>query len=137
MINANIKKINTMIQSENLILATDEKLYDICMIDRLCRGNQEQVKKMVAVFIKEIPHAIDEIKTAYSNGDFVTVKKTTHRIKPTLSYYAIIKIEKDIRSIEALAKQGQAAPELELKIVRVQHVLDAVVERLKTDFLNN
>jgi HPt (histidine-containing phosphotransfer) domain-containing protein len=126
-----------MIQSENLTVAADEKLYDICMIDRLCRGNQEQVKKMVAVFIKEIPNAIEEIKKAYSNKDFVTVKKTTHRIKPTLSYYAIIKIEKDIRSIEVLAKQGLAVPELELKITRVGNVVDAVVERLKSDFLYN
>jgi len=126
-----------MIQSENLTVATDEKLYDICMIDRLCRGNQEQVKKMVAVFIKEIPNAIEEIKQAYNSSDFVTVKKTTHRIKPTLSYYAIIKIEKDIRRIEALAKQGEAVSELELKISRVEKVIDAVVERLKTDFLYN
>lgn len=126
-----------MIQSENHTVAAEEKLYDICMIDRLCRGNQDQVKKMVAVFIKEIPNAIEEIKKAYNNNDFVTVKKTTHRIKPTLSYYAVIKIEKDIRSIETLAKQGQATPELELKIIRVENVLDAVVERLKSDFLYN
>ena len=126
-----------MIRSENLTVAADEKLYDICMIDRLCRGNQEQVKKMVNVFIKEIPNAIEEIKRAYHNSDFVTVKKTTHRIKPTLSYYAIIKIEKDIRRIEALAKQGQAVPELELKITTVENVIAAVVERLKIDFLHN
>jgi HPt (histidine-containing phosphotransfer) domain-containing protein len=126
-----------MIQSENFTVTTDEKLYDICMIDRLCRGNQEQVKKMVTVFIKEIPNAIEEIKLAYNNRDFTTVKNTTHRIKPTLSYYAIIKIEKDIRRIEALAKQGQAVPELELKIMAVENVLAAVVEKLKTDFLYN
>jgi HPt (histidine-containing phosphotransfer) domain-containing protein len=126
-----------MIQSENLAIAADEKLYDICMIDRLCRSNQDQVKKMVAVFIKEIPNAVEEIKQAYTNSDFVTVKKTTHRIKPTLSYYAIIKIEKDIRRIEVLAKEGKALPELELKIAKVENVLDAVVQRLKTDFLNN
>jgi HPt (histidine-containing phosphotransfer) domain-containing protein len=126
-----------MIQSETLTLAPDEKLYDICMIERLCRGNQEQVKKMVGVFIKEIPTAIEEIKRAFINGDLVSVKNITHRIKPTLSYYAIIKIEKDIRNIEALAKQGNAGVELELKITNVENVIAAVAEKLKTDFLNN
>jgi HPt (histidine-containing phosphotransfer) domain-containing protein len=124
-----------MIQPENRTEITDEKLYDICMIERLCRGNLEQVKKMVNVFIREIPDAVEEIKGAYQHGDFVKVKNTTHRIKPTLSYYGIIKIEKDIRRIEALAKLGQPAPELELKIGNVEKVIAGVVEKLKTDFL--
>jgi HPt (histidine-containing phosphotransfer) domain-containing protein len=126
-----------MIQSENFAVAADEKLYDICMIDRLCRSNQDQVKKMVSVFIKEIPAAIAEIKDAFANRDFTSVKNITHRIKPTLSYYAIIKIEKDIHRIEALAKTGDASDELESKIKDVEYIISAVIEKLKADFLYN
>jgi len=114
-----------------------EKLYDLCMIDRLCRGNQDKVKKMVEVFINTAPQSVEEIKIAYLQGDFAVVKKVAHRIKPTLSYYAIIKIEKDILQIEKLAKEGLPCTELEQKIIKVDEVISQVIEKMKQDILHN
>ncbi len=113
-----------------------EKLYDMCMIERLCHQNTERIQKLVAVFIDQVPRAMEEIKLAYAAGDLATVRKTTHRIKPTLSYYAIVKIEKDVLQIEKMAKQGIASAELELKIARLDKVLSEVVQRMKQDFFN-
>jgi len=31
--------------------AAGEKLYDLCMIENFCRGIQEQIKKMLQLFI--------------------------------------------------------------------------------------
>jgi HPt (histidine-containing phosphotransfer) domain-containing protein len=113
-----------------------EDLYDLCMIERLCRGNQEQVKKMVSVFVKQVPQTIEEIKSAYTKRDFVTIKNAAHRIKPILSYYAIVKIEKDIREVEAMAKDELATFEMELKIKKLDEVLSQVVAAMKKDILN-
>jgi HPt (histidine-containing phosphotransfer) domain-containing protein len=111
----------------------DEKLYDLSMIELLCRGKQEKVKKMVEVFIEEIPKAVREIKSAYSNNDFTTVRNVAHRIKPTLSYYAIVKIEKDIKQMEKLAEQGAASTELELIIKKLETVIDQIIEQMKNN----
>jgi HPt (histidine-containing phosphotransfer) domain-containing protein len=111
----------------------DEKLYDLSMIELLCRGKQEKVKKMVEVFIEEIPKAVREIKSAYSNNDFTTVRNVAHRIKPTLSYYAIVKIEKDIKQMEKLAEQGAASTELELIIKKLETVIDQIIEQMKSN----
>jgi HPt (histidine-containing phosphotransfer) domain-containing protein len=112
-----------------------EKLYDTCLIDQLCRGNQDQVKKMVKIFIDQIPQSIEDIKSAYIRKDFVVLKNVAHRIKPMISYYAIVKIEKDIQKIEALAKEELATIELELRIMRLDEVANLVVEKMKQDFL--
>lgn len=112
-----------------------EKLYDLCMIEQLCRGNQEKVKKMVKVFIDQIPQSVEEIKLAFNKRDFIKIKNVAHRIKPTLSYYAIVKIEKDIQLIERLAKEELANPELELKIKRLDIVINEIVGQMKKDFL--
>ncbi|NOT92508.1 Hpt domain-containing protein [Ferruginibacter sp.] len=112
-----------------------EKLYDLSMIEQLCRGNQDQVKKMVKVFIDQIPKSVEEIKLAYTTRDLDIVKNVAHKIKPTLSYYAIVKIEKDLRQIEALAKEGFATTELELKINKLEEITTQVVEKMKQDFL--
>jgi HPt (histidine-containing phosphotransfer) domain-containing protein len=114
---------------------TDEKVYDICMIEQLCHGNQERIKKMVMVFIDQVPKVIAEIKKAYIHGDLVTIRKKAHQVKPTLGYYAIIKIEKDINQVEKLAKAGVEISELGLKIARVDEVVNLVVEKMKQDFL--
>jgi HPt (histidine-containing phosphotransfer) domain-containing protein len=112
-----------------------EKLYDLCMIEQLCRGNQEKVKKMVTVFIEQIPQSVEEIKLAFNKRDFVKIKNVAHRIKPTLSYYAIVKIEKDIQLIERLAKEELATPELELRIKKLDTVINEIVDQMKKDFL--
>jgi len=114
-----------------------EKLYDLCMIEQLCRGNQEKIKKMVEVFIVQAPKSVEEIKIAFLQGDFAVIKTVAHRIKPTLSYYAIIKIEKDIQQIERLAKEGSNSDELKLKIMKVDDVITRVVEKMKQDILQN
>lgn len=111
----------------------DEKLYDLCMIELLCRGKKEKVKKMVEVFMIEMPKAVSEIRTAYLNNDFTTVKNTAHRIKPTLSYYAIVKIEKDMKLIEKLADQETASYELEITIKKLEDLIHEIVDQMKNN----
>lgn len=124
-------------QSHQEMNSQEEKLYDLCMIDRLCRGNQEKVRRMVEVFVAQTPQSVEEIKKAYVNGDYAVIKSVAHRIKPTLNYYAIVKIEKDVLMIEKLAKEGVATPELDLKIRKLDEVLNSVVKKMKQDILHN
>jgi len=112
-----------------------EQLYDLGMIEQLCRGDQEKVKKMVAIFVQQVPLAIEEIKSAYNKKDFATIKSVVHRIKPTLSYYAVIKIEKDVKLIQALADEGLSTIELELRLTKLTETVTQVVEKMKTDLL--
>jgi HPt (histidine-containing phosphotransfer) domain-containing protein len=125
-------------QLQNIITlkeeSNQEKLYDLCMIEMLCRGNKEQIKKIVSIFISQVPQSVEEIKTAYSKNDFTTIKKVAHRIRPILGYYAIVKIEKDILRIEAIAETGIATAELQLKINKLEEVTTIVVEKLNADF---
>mgnify|MGYP000962010832 CR=1 FL=1 len=84
-----------------------------------------------------MPQSVEEIKQAYAKRDFAVVRKTAHRIKPTLSYYAIIKIEKDIQQIERMAKEGSDNAELELKIIKLDIVVAEVVKKMKQEYFNN
>jgi HPt (histidine-containing phosphotransfer) domain-containing protein len=124
--------------TENIIYSNAdikaEKLYDTCMIEKFCRGNQDQLKKMIRVFIEQTPRSVEEIKLAYNNKDFVQMKNAAHRIKPVLSYYAIVKIAKDIQQIENMAKEELDTEEMALKINRLDEVLSEVVARMKKDF---
>ncbi|MBS1510969.1 MAG: Hpt domain-containing protein [Bacteroidetes bacterium] len=108
------------------------KLFDLSMIENFCRGNQEQVKKMIKVFISQVPQSVEAIKLAYSKHNFSTIKNEAHRIKPILSYYAVLTVEHDIKQIESLAASEATGNELESKINNLDEVVTKIVDELKT-----
>jgi HPt (histidine-containing phosphotransfer) domain-containing protein len=122
--------MNTTIQST---LST-EKLFDLTFLQTLSRGNAATLQRMISSFVHNIPVAVEEIKEAYRRKDFSTLRETAHRIKPVLGFYAIVKMEKDMVLIEKLAKEQAATPELELKIEKLDIVVNSVVENLKKDY---
>jgi HPt (histidine-containing phosphotransfer) domain-containing protein len=118
--------MNTALKFE----APFEKLYDLGMIEKLCRGDISRTKKMVQLFINDMPASIEEIKQAYKKLDFNTLKKTAHRIKPVLAMYSIVKIEKDIEMIESSGIEERVTPELESKINNLSSIIGEVTEQM-------
>jgi HPt (histidine-containing phosphotransfer) domain-containing protein len=111
-----------------------KKNYDLGMIDKMCRGNQEQVRKMVKVFIVQISQSVEAIKSAFHEKDLVAVKGLIHKIKPTLGYYGTVRLEKELLSIETLIREEFPTIELDLKIMRLDYLVIQVVDRMKNDF---
>lgn len=112
-----------------------EKLYELSMIEQMCRGDQEQIKMMVGVFIEEVPLSVEEIKTAYHKKDFESIKITAHRIKPTLTYYGVTKMESNIVQIEVMAEEVHTSTALSFQINKLDTIVTKVVEQMKKDFL--
>ncbi len=117
---------------ENVINA--ELLFDMSYVNKICRNNPEAVKKMVTVFVNTIPAAIDEIKQLCTLKDYDAVKKTTHRIKPVIMYYAIVKAERVVLDIEKMAKNRIWLDELDAKIDLLKTTVNKVAEEMKKDF---
>lgn len=126
-----------MQQDSQNYISTDtatEKLYDLCFIETFCRGKQEQVKRMIDVFVTQMPDAVAQMKAAYAVKDYTTLKNTAHRIKPTLSYFAVVKIEKEILQIEKMAGGRLEENELPLKIEKIDSVINEIIEQMKSAF---
>jgi HPt (histidine-containing phosphotransfer) domain-containing protein len=118
--------MNTALKFE----APFEKLYDLGMIDKLCRGDISKTKKMLELFIHDIPASVEEIKQAYKRLDYITLKKTAHRIKPVFALYSIVKIEKDIAMIENSGIEERVTPELESKINHLSSIIGEVTQQM-------
>jgi HPt (histidine-containing phosphotransfer) domain-containing protein len=112
----------------------DEKLFDLSMIVQMCRGKEEQIKKMLTVFINQTPETIAIIKRSFHEKDFDLLKNTVHRIKPTLTYYGIHQLIDEMNEVEQMAERSLNTHELELKINHLELVLTLVVEKMKKDF---
>ena len=115
-----------------------EKLYDLSMIDSMCHGNQEQVIKMVQVFIHQMSKSVNEISIASTENNESRLKQEIHKIKPTLSYYGVVKIENSIHLIEQQIAKDTADRDLESSIRKLNKITNKVIDQLELDFnLNN
>src|SRR5436305_5239824 len=55
-------------------IAEDEPLYNLSKLSGTSGGNEQFIKKMVAVFQRESVAAVQQIKEAYSNNDIEKIK---------------------------------------------------------------
>ena len=118
--------MNTVMGQDNI----GEKLYDLAMINRFCRGDKNLTKKMIQVFLTDIPSSVEEIKTAYQEKDFMTLKKTAHRIKPVLSMYSIAKVGNEIEVLSNMDQDEIMSMETSEKITKLESVIGMVTQQL-------
>jgi len=112
----------------------EDPLYDLSLIDKMCRGNQEQVVKMVQVFIIQTSESIEELKLAETKKNTSQIKTLVHKIKPSFTYYGTVKLEREAKLIEALFLEEFEISELELKIERLAELATQVINKMKNDF---
>lgn len=124
--NAKKSEMNTLLEFETPV----GNLYDLGTIKKFCRGDENLTKKMIQMFIKDIPVSIEEIKQAYRERDFLTLKKTAHRIKPVLSLYSIVNIGKDMELLANMGKDEIVTQETELKITKLDSIISLVTQQL-------
>jgi len=110
------------------------KLYDLQLVVQMCRGNDEQILKMVRVFIDQISQSIKEIECAYFENDFLKIKSLAHKIKPLFTYFGTSKLEKEFLLTEVLLLKEIISLELELKIVKLNLIVLEVISEMKNDF---
>lgn len=105
-------------------------LYKLDMLEKISRGNEAFVSKMIDLFIQQTPSAVKEIIEAYEAGDFAKVKSVAHKMKPSIDNMEIVSLVSDIRQIEALALQGKRSEELGILISKLDEVIEKVVADL-------
>ncbi|UAM96752.1 Hpt domain-containing protein [Polaribacter litorisediminis] len=112
----------------------DSQLYDLAVINKMCRNNEDQVLNMVKVFIDQISESIQGINTAYSEKDFIKIKSLAHKIKPLFTYFGTAVLEKEFLLAEELFSTRTASTELELKLTNFNEIAKEVINVMKNDF---
>lgn len=109
-----------------------EVLYSLSLMKKLAHNNQEIIRKMIQVFLVQVPVAVAEIKAAYTAGKFELVSSLAHKVKPTFGYFAI-GVEKDIEMIELLANLEEDTQEIRRLINRLESVTNQVIAEMEED----
>lgn len=111
-----------------------KKSYNLEEIETMCRGDEEQIIKMIVVFIDQIPKSIEEINTAFSKNDILTIKNQLHKSKPTVYFFGAFELSKELIATETMLSKEFSTSELELKINTINLLTDEVIKEMKNDF---
>jgi HPt (histidine-containing phosphotransfer) domain-containing protein len=107
-------------------------LFDLSIVRQLCRGNEQNLLKMMLVFVNTMSASMEEMKTGHSKGDSASLQRIAHRIRPALALYAVANVEKEMLRIE---QEELDIDELGLLIKKVDLVINQVVAQLRKEYL--
>lgn len=142
-----LKVLSKWLKSRTLIEAVEAKeeelekelaepVYDLSKLESISRGDQSFMKKVLGIFVDQTPSAVEEIKFTASSGDYETMGKIAHRIKPSLDNLGIKSMYQIIRDIEKYEENGTDPQGLKLQIEQLETTVNTVVEDIKKKILS-
>ncbi|MBO9199429.1 MULTISPECIES: response regulator [Niastella] len=123
-----------MNESNMPVIGTEEKLYDLNMVQTISGGDEGFVKRMVQLFIETVPPSMADLQKETAEQNWVNASKLAHKLKATIDSMGIIRIKEVVRTIEANGKKGEELEKLPGHVQEVITVLEACMMQLKRDF---
>jgi PAS domain S-box-containing protein len=116
------------------ITGSEEKLYDLNMVQTISGGDESFVKRMVQLFIETVPPSLADLQKETVQQNWLHVSKLAHKLKATIDSMGITRVKDVVRSIETSGKKGEELDKIPAQVQEVITVLEACVKQLKRDF---
>lgn len=108
--------------------------YDLSKLHTIARGDEEFIRKMLELFIREIPKTIGQMQEAFQAGDMKTLGALAHRIKPSMDTVGIASVKNDILFLEAInTSEVKDKFLINSRLDAVVETVGLVVQRLKEE----
>ncbi len=111
-------------------LGSEATLFDLTRLQEISRGNNDFVKKMIGLFLQQVPLSIQEIRELAHKGEFEKMRSIAHRIKPSIDNLRILSVAPQIRVIELWDPSKGTLNELNDLIAKIDGVIASVVVEL-------
>jgi CheY-like chemotaxis protein len=108
-----------------------EPLYNLSQIESLARGNSAFIRKMLELFVQNVPGQIKELNQNSRNNDWLKVSRTAHSLKSGIDIMLINSIKEDILFIEQHARYSTSLDLLPSAIARVTETLEKVLDQVR------
>lgn len=128
------KQFNTI---DKPVFESNEKLYDLKILDKISRGNSEFVLKMIVIFIDQIEEILPKAEAALSSDNFLLMNQLIHKIKPSIESMGIVSIKDEINILEIITKEEQPVKEkITHLFFQIKQTLLTVVDELQKETLD-
>ena len=121
-----------ILEPENI--SSQEPRYTLDELNQIAKGNEDFVQKMVNIFCVNAVGGIRDIRKAFGGGDYETVRKIAHKIKPSIKMMRIREISEEVVELEKQVELEKNSPKMTQIVQHLEDTLLWVVEDIK---LNN
>jgi len=95
--------------------AGNNKITDLTYLSELSRGNEQFVKEMIALFLKENPREIEMLEEGIRDRNFYAINMAAHKLRSTLPFVGIDRyIQQEVEEIELISLNNSAVQKLEI-----------------------
>ena len=130
--NSNFMETNKAHESEPIPFPT---LYDLSMIIEVSGGDEEFVKKMVALFIETVPQNLKELNMYLEAGNWEMVSKMAHKLKSTIDSMGIHSLNQDIRTVEHTAKKKESLENIPALVHNMNIIIEQCIKQLEAEII--
>ena len=113
-------------------LIENEQLYNLTRLHEMANGNLDFVPNMLKLFLNLTPKYIELINESSKKNDLETIKKTAHKIKPTITNLGIISLKEDILILETWDEQNHSIEDFKKTINKVCSVINQVIDAINS-----
>jgi signal transduction histidine kinase/CheY-like chemotaxis protein/HPt (histidine-containing phosphotransfer) domain-containing protein len=131
---AGAPEIKSMNESNTTVTGSEEKLYDLKMVQTISGGDEGFVKRMVQLFLETVPPSLEDLQKETAQQNWLNTSKLAHKLKATIDSMGITRIKEVVRTIETNGKKGEELDKIPAQVQEVIGVLEACMKQLKRDF---
>lgn len=110
------------------------KKYDLELMISITRGNDELVRKLIQLFLRNTPGILKKMKLAYTAKDLPHFTTLINELKPSFGYFRIRNIEADLEKAEKLAYVNMNSTELFKLIKDITTNAEGILREMELDF---
>lgn len=104
---------------------------DLSYLKEISGSDQDFIKEIIELFIKQMPDSIETMREALANNDPVTIGETAHKAKPSAIYVGNKKLEQNLRTLQELKNENQVKDDTAKLIEQVAEDSNKIIEELK------
>jgi HPt (histidine-containing phosphotransfer) domain-containing protein len=91
---------NTTKLKKSAVEQENQPLFDLSVLEKMSRGNQSFINKMMSIFIDVTNENTKKMEEALATDDWKTMKSLAHKIKPSIDQLEITSLKEIIRWLE-------------------------------------
>jgi HPt (histidine-containing phosphotransfer) domain-containing protein len=109
------------------------KYIDLDYLKQISNGSNEFIYQMISVFMEEIPNEIKNMEKHLEKKDWMALKATAHKMKPSFSFMGVKELEESIHDIEQNCAEEKNLDQLPGLIERIKTMTEDVIRELERE----
>jgi PAS domain S-box-containing protein len=113
-----------------------KKIVNLNFLIKSMRGKKEVIHDTITIFLNQAPEDLSLINEAVIKSDFAAIKKSSHRMKSTVSIMGISEMEYILEEMELLGLEGKDIETIKKLNHSLNLLHDKAVQELQLEKLN-